>query len=116
MTDYSTDFSRRLEALAKENKTTQAAIHRKTGAAKSSISAWFKGTTTPHINFIAPLAKLLNTTTDELLTGRKPTIQPNQATQGWTANLINTLEQNYKENGDIKKETFLKAVSLLQEP
>lgn len=114
MTDHSTEFSRRLERLAKDNNITQAIIHRETGAAKSSISSWFNGRAEPHLKHIAPLAKILNTTTDELITGNKPP-HPPQSPHGWTAMLVDILMQDYKERGDINKETFYKAISLLQE-
>lgn len=62
--------SRRIRERSKEIGVTQAEIARATGAAKSSVNAWFNGATIPRGENLNSLGKILKCTQDWIFEGR----------------------------------------------
>lgn len=65
-----TSFSERLKELRKRNNLTQQELADKVGTNRVNVTKWETGRTEPTLENIVKLAKILDTTTDELL-GRK---------------------------------------------
>ena len=65
-----TSFSERLKELRKKNNLTQQELADKVGTNRVNVTKWETGRTEPTLENIVKLAKILDTTTDELL-GRK---------------------------------------------
>ena len=63
-------FSERLKELRKRNNLTQQVLADKVGTNRVNVTKWETGRTEPTLENIVKLAKILDTTTDELL-GRK---------------------------------------------
>ncbi|MFS9243223.1 helix-turn-helix domain-containing protein [Streptococcus infantis] len=63
-------FSERLKELRKRNNLTQQELADKVGTNRVNVTKWETGRTEPTLENIVKLAKILDTTTDELL-GRK---------------------------------------------
>ena len=59
----------------KQLHLTQDELGRKLGVTNKAVSKWETGETFPDIQLLAPLAKELNVTVDELLTQQKPPIE-----------------------------------------
>ena len=68
--DDMTSFSERLKELRKRNNLTQQELADKVGTNRVNVTKWETGRTEPTLENIVKLAKILDTTTDELL-GRK---------------------------------------------
>lgn len=71
MVDTSTiqKVSERIRSRSEELGISQADVHRQTGAAKSSISAWYNGNNIPRGNNVTKLCRTLRCTHDWLLSG-----------------------------------------------
>ena len=59
----------------KQLHLTQDELGRKLGVTNKAVSKWETGETFPDIQLLAPLAKELNVTVDELLTQQKPPVE-----------------------------------------
>lgn len=60
----------RINTRSNELGVTQADIHRKTGAAKSTVSAWFSGRAMPRGEYVNKICKVLRCTQDWLMDGK----------------------------------------------
>jgi transcriptional regulator with XRE-family HTH domain len=67
---FAQKVAKRMQARSEELGVTQADIHRKTGAAKSTVSAWFSGRAMPRGEYINKLCKVLRCTQDWLMDGK----------------------------------------------
>lgn len=64
----------RLRKLLEENKMTQTGLAKKLGISTSTLNGYITDYREPDIQMLSQLAKLLNTTTDYLITGDAPAV------------------------------------------
>ena len=62
-----TDFSENVKRLRKRNNLSQIELAEKLFITPQAVSKWERGISEPELNFLCKLAKIFNTTTDELL-------------------------------------------------
>ena len=64
---YMTEFPKRLKALRKEKKLTQAQLGEALGLQQATIAKWEAGERTPFIEYFIEQAKFFNVTIDYLV-------------------------------------------------
>ncbi|WP_367924605.1 helix-turn-helix domain-containing protein [uncultured Ruthenibacterium sp.] len=70
------DFGPRIAALRRQAGLSQEALAEKVGVSRQAIGKWESGTSLPGVENLQELAKALNVSCDELITGQSP--QPSQ--------------------------------------
>ncbi|MBQ7931762.1 MAG: helix-turn-helix transcriptional regulator, partial [Clostridia bacterium] len=61
------NIGKRIRDLRKKNDLTKEKMAGYLNVSYQAVSKWENGVNTPDLNLIVPLAKILHTTTDELL-------------------------------------------------
>lgn len=92
-----TSFSDRLKNLRKKNQLTQQELADKVGTNRVNITKWETGRTEPTLENVVKLAKILDTTTDELLGINKSV----------ASNWINDIKTTITQILDIPKDSQL---------
>ncbi|MDI6035570.1 helix-turn-helix domain-containing protein [Streptococcus equi] len=97
-----TSFSDRLKELRKKNKLTQQELADKVGTNRVNITKWETGRTSPNLNDLSTLAKVLSTTTDYLTSGQVVDVT-DKTEEERKAVLFDKLETMYNTFQDMKK-------------
>jgi putative transcriptional regulator len=74
------ELGRRIVRMRMERGMSQINFARKLGIDRSRLGKWERGLHSPSFAQLLDLAKVLEASLDELLTGKKPTAKPGQKT------------------------------------
>jgi transcriptional regulator with XRE-family HTH domain len=73
---FSRELGRRISRLRESKAWNRSELARKLGVSRDRLAKWEHGVNEPPLALLAPLAKLLGVTLDELITG-----EPNRTTE-----------------------------------